>query len=57
MRYTLGAPGVHEGTNRELDFSSLAGRTHYHAKGDLQQQSVCIFLVQNGRFVQVKPKP
>ena len=41
----------------ELDMSSLIGPIRYDTKGDLQQQSIYVFQVQNGQFVQVKPKP
>lgn len=38
---------------RNLDFQSLVGRISYDAVGDLREQTVYIFQVQNGEFVQV----
>lgn len=42
---------------REIDFSSLVGPVAYDDRGDLKQQSIYIFQVQGGKFVQIKPKP
>ncbi len=41
---------------RELSFSSLIGPIAYDDKGDLQQQTIYIFQVKGGQFVQIKPK-
>ena len=39
---------------RGLDFPSLVGRIRYDAAGDLEEQRVYIFRVQDGDFVQVQ---
>ncbi|HOQ99769.1 MAG TPA: branched-chain amino acid ABC transporter substrate-binding protein [Anaerolineae bacterium] len=41
----------------ELNYASLIGPVAYDDKGDLKQQSIYIFQVQDGKFVQIKPKP
>ncbi len=38
---------------RGLDFQSLVGRISYDAAGDLREQTIYIFQVRNGEFVQV----
>jgi branched-chain amino acid transport system substrate-binding protein len=38
---------------RSLDFQSLVGRISYDSAGDLKEQTIYIFQVQNGEFVQV----
>lgn len=40
---------------RQLSFSSLIGPISYDEKGDLRQQTIYIFQVREGRFVQIKP--
>lgn len=42
---------------REINYSSMIGPVAYDGKGDLKQQSIYIFQVQGGKFVQIKPKP
>jgi branched-chain amino acid transport system substrate-binding protein len=42
---------------REGEFSTLVGQIRYDANGDLLDQRIFIFQVENGEFVQVKPKP
>jgi len=42
---------------REINLDSLIGPIAYDDKGDLKQQNIYIFQVQDGQFVQVKPKP
>ncbi len=42
---------------RQLDFDTLVGHVSYDQSGDLQQQSIYIFQVQDGAFVQVYPEP
>jgi len=42
---------------RQIHYSSLIGPIAYDERGDLQQQSIFIFQVQGGKFVQIKPKP
>ncbi len=49
---TLEAGKVTEAV-RSLDFESLVGRVSFDAAGDLKEQRVYIFQVQNGDFVQV----
>ncbi len=41
---------------RSLSFTSLLGPISYDEKGDLRQQTIYIFQVQNGRFVQIRPR-
>lgn len=41
---------------RTLSFTSLLGPIAYDEKGDLRQQTIYIFQVQNGRFVQIRPR-
>ncbi|MBM4430002.1 MAG: hypothetical protein FJ026_06570, partial [Chloroflexi bacterium] len=43
-------------TIRGLDIQSLVGRISYDAAGDLKEQRVYIFQVENGEFVQVSGK-
>jgi branched-chain amino acid transport system substrate-binding protein len=42
---------------RSLDLKTLIGQARYTNTGDLQEQKVYIFQVQQGHFVQVHPKP
>jgi branched-chain amino acid transport system substrate-binding protein len=49
---TLSADQVAEAI-RALDLQSLVGRISYDAAGDLKEQTIYIFQVQNGEFVQV----
>ncbi len=42
---------------RQLNMPSLVGPIAYDDKGDLKQQSIYIFQVRGGKFVQIKPKP
>ena len=42
---------------REISFSSLVGPVAYDDRGDLKQQTIYIFQVRDGKFVQIKPKP
>lgn len=42
---------------RKLDFNTLVGHVTYDSKGDLREQHVYIFKVENGDFVQVYPTP
>jgi len=42
---------------RAGEFNTLVGKVQYDANGDLQDQRVFIFKVENGEFVQVKPAP
>ncbi len=53
---TFEGPKVAEAL-RHLSFQSLVGPVAYDDKGDLKQQSIYIFEVQDGKFVQIKPKP
>ncbi len=41
---------------RTLSFDSLVGPISYDEKGDLRQQTIYIFQVQDGRFVQIRPR-
>ena len=41
----------------ELDYDTLVGRVAYDQKGDLIEQNVYVFQVQDGRYVQVVPAP
>jgi branched-chain amino acid transport system substrate-binding protein len=49
---TFSAPQLAEAI-RNLDFQSLVGHISYDSVGDLREQTVYIFQVQNGEFVQV----
>jgi branched-chain amino acid transport system substrate-binding protein len=49
---TLSAPQIAEAV-RSLDFQSLVGRITYDSAGDLREQTIYIFQVQDGEFVQV----
>jgi len=49
---TFSAPQLAEAI-RSLDFQSLVGRISYDSSGDLREQTIYIFQVQNGEFVQV----
>jgi branched-chain amino acid transport system substrate-binding protein len=40
---------------RRLDLKTLIGRVAYDDKGDLREQKVYVFQVQQGQFVQVWP--
>ena len=42
---------------RSLDIKSLIGQVRYDANGDLSEQKVYIFQIENGRFRQVYPQP
>ncbi|MHB1133739.1 MAG: branched-chain amino acid ABC transporter substrate-binding protein [Chloroflexota bacterium] len=42
---------------RGLDLKTLIGRAKYDARGDLVEQKVYIFQVQEGRYRQVHPQP
>ena len=42
---------------RQLDFDTLVGHISYDQGGDLKEQSVYIFQVQDGAFVQIHPEP
>nr|MBC8248152.1 branched-chain amino acid ABC transporter substrate-binding protein [Anaerolineales bacterium] len=42
---------------RQLDFDALMGHISYDQDGDLQEQSIYIFQVQGGAFVQIHPEP
>jgi len=42
---------------RQLDFDTLVGHISYDAGGDLKEQSIYIFQVQGGAFVQIHPEP
>jgi branched-chain amino acid transport system substrate-binding protein len=41
---------------RQLDFDTLMGRVSYDQSGDLKEQSIYIFQVQDAAFVQIYPK-
>jgi branched-chain amino acid transport system substrate-binding protein len=41
---------------RQLDFNTLAGHISYDQAGDLKEQSIYIFQVQGGAFVQIYPE-
>ncbi|MBC8262988.1 MAG: branched-chain amino acid ABC transporter substrate-binding protein [Anaerolineales bacterium] len=42
---------------RQLDFDALMGHISYDQDGDLKEQSIYIFQVQGGAFVQIYPEP
>jgi branched-chain amino acid transport system substrate-binding protein len=42
---------------RQLDFDTLVGHVSYDQGGDLKEQSIYIFQVQGGAFVQIYPEP
>ncbi len=42
---------------RQLDFNTLVGHISYDQGGDLKEQSIYIFQVQDGAFVQIHPEP
>jgi branched-chain amino acid transport system substrate-binding protein len=42
---------------REISYDSLIGPVAYDERGDLKQQTIYIFQVQEGEFVQIQPKP
>jgi len=42
---------------RQLDFDTLVGHISYDQGGDLKEQSIYIFQVQDGAFVQIHPEP
>lgn len=42
---------------RQGEFNTLVGEIRYDANGDLQDQRIFVFKVEQGEFVQVKPKP
>ena len=42
---------------RQLDFDTLVGHISYDQSGDLRQQNIYIFQVQDGAFVQIHPEP
>jgi branched-chain amino acid transport system substrate-binding protein len=42
---------------RQLDFDTLMGHVSYDQAGDLKEQSIYIFQVQDGAFVQIHPEP
>jgi branched-chain amino acid transport system substrate-binding protein len=42
---------------RQLDFDALMGHISYDQGGDLKEQSIYIFQVQGGAFVQIYPEP
>lgn len=42
---------------RELKLSSLVGPIAYDDKGDLREQTIYIFQVRQGSFVQMRPRP
>jgi len=42
---------------RQLDFDALVGHISYDQGGDLKEQSIYIFQVRDGAFVQVYPEP
>jgi len=44
-------------TLRKLQFKTMVGEITYDDKGDLKQQNVFVFQVQDGRYVQVQPAP
>ena len=41
----------------ELSLDTLVGRVAYDEKGDLREQNIYVFQVQDGRYVQVAPPP
>ncbi len=42
---------------RQLDFDTLVGHISYDQGGDLKEQNIYIFQVQDGAFVQIHPEP
>jgi len=42
---------------RQLDFDTLVGHISYDQGGDLKEQSIYIFQVQDSAFVQIHPEP
>ncbi len=42
---------------RQIEFSSPIGPIAYDEQGDLKQQTIYIFQVQEGEFVQIQPEP
>ncbi len=42
---------------RQLDFDTLVGHISYDQDGDLKEQSIYIFQVQEAAFVQIHPEP
>ena len=42
---------------RQLDFDALMGHISYDQDGDLKEQSIYIFQVRDGAFVQIYPEP
>ena len=42
---------------RQLDFDTLVGHISYDQGGDLKEQSIYIFQVRDGAFVQIHPEP
>lgn len=42
---------------RQVEFPSLIGPIAYDDKGDLKQQTVYVFQVRGGKFVQIRPEP
>jgi branched-chain amino acid transport system substrate-binding protein len=42
---------------RQLDFDTLVGHISYDQGGDLKEQNIYIFQVQDGAFVQIYPQP
>ena len=53
---SLDGPEVAEAL-RQINFSSLIGPIVYDEKGDLKQQTIYIFQVREGNFVQIRPQP
>lgn len=42
---------------RQLDFDTLVGHISYDQRGDLKEQNIYIFQVQDSAFVQIHPEP
>ncbi|MEE8163006.1 MAG: branched-chain amino acid ABC transporter substrate-binding protein [Anaerolineae bacterium] len=42
---------------RQLDFDTLVGHISYDQRGDLKEQNIYIFQVQDSAFVQIYPEP
>ncbi len=42
---------------RQLDFDTLVGHISYDQRGDLKEQNIYIFQVQDAAFVQIYPEP
>jgi len=53
---TLDAASISE-TLKEIQFSTLIGGVDYDQHGDLTEQRIYIFQVQDGHFVQIRPEP